>query len=339
MISQAAGKVFAEKRRIWQMDMPASLPFSNAFDFASGAIGDRFQNPFWKVREYILGASLRKAFLEVQSFGDNIVSAAIGKRQGSESVDNNSGVQSNNPLRNNLINSLLDHISDRRIVADAAMNYLSAGRDTTAQSLTWTLYLLLRHPEHESEMIEELAGCFGTRPGSPNLSNITYDKVQPATLPYTNSVFTETLRLCPPVPFELKECTVATTFPDGTWLPQGSVVIWVPWAMGRSCQIWGEDSELFKPARWLDASGSIGLQKSPYEFPVFNGGPRLCLGKKLAESLAVCVLAQLTWRYKFSEVLEIERGGCGKGGEKKSQNSLTLPMEGGLPVTVRLRHG
>ncbi|KAL8873385.1 MAG: hypothetical protein Q9174_001141 [Haloplaca sp. 1 TL-2023] len=323
----------------YEMDMPASLPFSNAFDFASGAIGDRFQNPFWKIREYVLGASLRKALFEVQRFGDNIVSSAIAKRQGSDLVDDKSTAQPQNSLRNNLIDSLLDHIPDRRVVADAAMNYLSAGRDTTAQSLTWTLYLLLRHPEHDSKMIEEIAGCFGTKPGSPLLGDITYDKVQPATLPYTHSVFTETLRLRPPVPFELKECTIATTFPDGTWLPQGSVVIWVPWAMGRSRQIWGEDSEVFEPGRWLDTSGSIGLQKSAYEFPVFNGGPRLCLGKKLAESLTVCVLAQLTWRYKFSEVLEKERGGCGKGGDRKSQNSLTLPMEDGLPVTVQMRHG
>ena len=103
------------------MDMPASLPFSKAFDFASGAIGERFQNPFYKVKEFLFGAPLRNSIHEVKTFGSSIVSAAIQKRK----EHTNSG--SADPLPNNLINSLLDNIEDRNIVADAAMNYLSAG--------------------------------------------------------------------------------------------------------------------------------------------------------------------------------------------------------------------
>ncbi|KAL8668287.1 MAG: hypothetical protein Q9168_007082 [Polycauliona sp. 1 TL-2023] len=320
----------------YDMDIPASLPFSKAFDLASGAIGDRFQNPFWKIKEFILGASLRRAFFEVKRFGNNIVSSTVEKRARS-TVTKDRSEGKVDPVQDNLINSLLDHIPDHQVVADAAMNYLSAGRDTTAQSLTWALYLLLRHPSYQESLLAEVAKNFPSASPSSSLHGITYDTVQPSSLPYTHSVFAETLRLYPPVPFELKECTAPTTFPDGTWLPEGSAVIWVPWAMGRSRQIWGDDSEKFKPERWLAPSGSIGLQKSAFEFPVFNAGPRSCLGKKLAELLAVAVLARLIWRYDFSEVLKKEWGGCGVGGERKSQNSLTLPMEGGLPVRVKSR--
>ena len=103
------------------MDMPASLPFSKAFDFASGAIGERFQNPFYKLKESLFGAPLRRSIHEVKTFGSSIVSAAVQKRKDYS----NSG--SADPLQNNLINSLLDNIEDHNIVADAAMNYLSAG--------------------------------------------------------------------------------------------------------------------------------------------------------------------------------------------------------------------
>ncbi len=103
------------------MDMPASLPFSKAFDFASGAIGERFQNPFYKLKEFLFGAPLRNSIREVKTFGSCIVSAAVQKRK----EHTNSG--SADPLQNNLINSLLDNIEDHNIVADAAMNYLSAG--------------------------------------------------------------------------------------------------------------------------------------------------------------------------------------------------------------------
>jgi len=109
------------------MDMPASLPFSKAFDYASGAIGDRFQNPFWKLKEIVWGAPLRKAVFEVKKFGDKIVSGAVQRRQGEKGRPALDSGEHTNPLQNHLIDSLLDHVEDHKVVADAAMNYLSAG--------------------------------------------------------------------------------------------------------------------------------------------------------------------------------------------------------------------
>lgn len=109
------------------MDMPASLPFSKAFDFASGATGERFQNPFWRIKEFLLGAPFRKAIYEVKRFGENIVAAAVQKRESRLKASQETKAKVVDPLQNNLIDSLLDHIKDHHIVADAAMNYLSAG--------------------------------------------------------------------------------------------------------------------------------------------------------------------------------------------------------------------
>ena len=109
------------------MDMPASLSFSKSFDFASGATGERFQNPFWKLKELFFGASFRKAVFDVKHFGHSIVFAAIQKRKKRNSLSKDELIENPDPLQNNLINSLLDHIDDHQVVADAAMNYLSAG--------------------------------------------------------------------------------------------------------------------------------------------------------------------------------------------------------------------
>ena len=111
-----------------QMDMPASLPFSKSFDFASGATAERFQNPFWKLKEFFLGAPLRKAVFDIKVFGHTIVSAAVQKRRKERGSIKHDTVKNADPLRNNLINSLLDNIDDQQMVADAAMNYLSAGK-------------------------------------------------------------------------------------------------------------------------------------------------------------------------------------------------------------------
>ena len=196
----------------------------------------------------------------------------------------------------------------------------------------------MRHPNIQETLLKELRSKTSPENDTPHLS---FDSIQPSNLPYTTAVFNEVLRFYPPVPIELKECTTPTTFPDGTWLPQGAIVIWVTWAMGRSLNIWGEDADKFKPERWLASkdNGTTPILKtmSPFEFPVFNGGPRSCLGKKMAELLAVYVTAHLTWRYEFEELIDsnLRPGEIPK--ERQSQNSLTLPMEGGLPCRVRRR--
>ena len=194
--------------------------------------------------------------------------------------------------------------------------------------MTWTFYLLMRNPQIQQNMFAELKN-FSLE--SNEALPLSFDAIQSMYLPYSMAAFNEALRLYPPVPIELKECTTDTIFPDATWLPKGSLVVWSPWSMGRSKLIWGEDVDHFKPERWLfkDSESKTSLiVKTAFEFPVFNGGPRSCLGKRLAEVLAVYVTASLVWRYKFNEVFE------GGQSARLSQNSLTLPMDGGLPCHV-----
>ncbi len=148
----------------------------------------------------------------------------------------------------------------------------------------------------------------------------------PSYMPYTMAVLYELLWLYPPIPFEIKQCEQATTLPDGTFLPESSVVVWCPWAMNRSTITWGEDADSFRPERWL-VDGKL-VSKSSSEFPVFNGGSRTCLGKRMAEVIAVQVIATMVWMFDFTPVGEAER---------VSKSSLTLPMDGGLPCLVKTR--
>lgn len=148
------------------------------------------------------------------------------------------------------------------------------------------------------------------------------------------AVFNESLRLRPPVPFEIKQCTSITTLPDGTKLPKDSVVLWAIWAMNRSYEVWGPDADAFVPERWLDKDGNfLSNFKSAFEFPVFNAGPRACLGKKMAELMAMYVLVMVNAEFDVEEIREPASPDC----ERKTKNSLTLPMEDGLPCRIRIR--
>lgn len=190
----------------------------------------------------------------------------------------------------------------------------------------------MRHPHSIKAIrneVDRVVSAYLDENGSvPNRNsfNINPANFRPSVLPYVMAVFYETLRLYPPVPFELKQCEQQTTLPDGTFLPKNAILVWCTWAMNRSKLTWGEDAVEFKPERWLEDGNFVS--KTAFEFPVFNGGPRTCLGKKMAELVAVQVISSLVLMFDFVAIDSKER---------ISRNSLTLPMQGGLPCFVKPR--
>ena len=332
----------------YNMEMHADDNFTMAFDFASEKTTERFQNPLWPVTEAVSGlagrvgggaAELRRSLAIVKAFGRRIVSTAVADKQTHHGHGHPGSTDKDKveEVSGSLIQSLLESISDQDIVADAALNYLSAGRDTVAQALTWTFYMLMKNPRivdrirREVQQVLDKEGGGGSRDIVPHLARLT-----PAAMPYTMATFYEGLRLFPPIPFEIKQVEAdLLVLPDGTELVKGSLVIWCSWALNRSRETWGGDADEFRPERWLTASTDPAApsprltSRSPSEFPVFHGGPRTCLGKKMAESMAVQSMAAVAWSFDFRLVHPDE--------ERVTKTSLTLPMEGGLPCFVQSR--
>lgn len=131
----------------------------------------------------------------------------------------------------------------------------------------------------------------------------------------------------PPIPREILQSTSTENLalPDGTIVRPGEVVLWSPWVSARLSSAWGENAESFRPERWME----MNHKPSAYESPVFHGGPRSCLGQKMAKLELVVVMKELLERYVFEAGWD--------GGERRTGRAFTNPMEGGLPVRVRRR--
>jgi len=314
-----------------QMDMHADDEFSKSFDYASGGTAERFQNPLWPITELFFGAKLRRSIGIVKEFGRSIVASAVEDRKTQEARDDGVLMPEESKLdqiSGSLIQSLLDAIGNQEMVADAALTYLSAGRDTTGQALTWAFYLLMRHRNVLEKIREEAEKRYRERDALPTLADFDPTIFTPATMPYAMAVFYEVLRFYPPIPFEIRQCMKDSVLPDGTMLPKESVIVWCLWAMQRSKLTWGEDADMFRPERFLE-DGKL-VSRSASEFPVFYGGSRTCLGKRMAEAIAVQVIPTMAWLFDFAPLDDKER---------VSGSSLTLPMLGGLPVRVMTRTG
>ena len=91
--------------------------------------------------------------------------------------------------------------------------------------------------------------------------------------------------------------------------------------------VWGPKCLEFKPERWINPDG-ICMKESDYKYPVFNAGPRLCLGREIAYVNMKCVAAHLLLRYRVRVDPEHP---------VKPKFGLTMFMQHGLKVTLQPR--
>jgi cytochrome P450 len=170
---------------------------------------------------------------------------------------------------------------------DEMMTFLLAGHETTAITLSWTWYLLSRHPDVDRRLRAELAEVLGGRlPTVPDLPNLKYMRM----------VIEEALRLYPPV-WALSRGVVADDAVGGYHIPagSGSFVVLSPYVTHRHPAFW-ENPEGFDPERFTPEH-SAGRPRYAY-FP-FLGGPRQCIGNDFALMEAQLVVATVAQAYRL----------------------------------------
>ncbi|TXG62730.1 hypothetical protein EZV62_009724 [Acer yangbiense] len=108
------------------------------------------------------------------------------------------------------------------------------------------------------------------------------------------------------------------------------MVSYLPYAMGRMKLIWGDDTEEYKPERWLDENGEF-RKESPFKFTAFQAGPRICLGKEFAYRQMKIFSAVLLCCFEFKLSDETK--------PVNYRTMITLHIDGGLHVHTFHRHG
>jgi len=171
---------------------------------------------------------------------------------------------------------------------DMVLNFVIAGRDTTACTLSWTFYILSTHPDIQkrvqAEIDEKLPA--GTIP--------TLKLVHHTNMPLLHALLYESLRLYPPVPFDVKEARCDDVLPDGSRVPRHAKMWFIPYVMGRNADVYPEPERVHLE-RWVPFK-----QPPSHEFPVFQAGPRLCLGMDMAIFEAKVLTAMLLQDFSFT---------------------------------------
>jgi cytochrome P450 len=211
---------------------------------------------------------------------------------------------------------LLAVLADRseRQARDEAMTILLTGHETMANALTWTWAMLARHPEVERKLHAELADVLDG--GLPTAAHV------PA-LPYTEMVFRETLRLCPPV-WRIGRRALVDYDVDGYLIQAGSIVVVSPFVTQRDARFFREPLR-FDPERWRPEER---FRRPRFSYFPFGGGPRVCIGEGFALVEGKLLLATLAGRWR-------PRPAAGQ--DLRPEPLVTLRPKGGFPVTVEQR--
>jgi len=193
-----------------------------------------------------------------------------------------------------------------RALRDELMTMLAAGHETTATAVAWAVSHLLAHPAVEARAVEELAAA-GPAPLDPQVVT---------RLEYLDALCRETLRLTPIVPLVGRRLTRPVRI-GGFALPAGVVAAPCIYLAHR------------RPDRWPEPERFLERKPTPYEFLLFGGGVRRCLGMAFALVEMKIVLAEVLSRIALRPVPGYQ--------VHVVRRSVTLAPSQGMPVVVERR--
>jgi cytochrome P450 len=173
-------------------------------------------------------------------------------------------------------------ISDEE-VASHVITFIVAGHETTSNALSWTLYLLAKHPEMRAKVEDEAAEA-----DRHSLAE------WPEKLVWTRAVIEEAMRLYPPASTLSRQAVAEDRIGDVT-VPKGALVIVSPYLVHRHKKLW-DAPDYFMPERFLpDQRESIDR----FQYIPFGAGPRVCIGLRFAMLEAVVILAEVVKRVRL----------------------------------------
>ncbi len=293
------------------MDTPQALypEFGMHFDRVQARCEKRFYTPFWKLERWLdIGEEkrVRQYLNKINKSLQIIIDNHPGEGKDILSQFMNSNHSKNYSKLDSNLNSNLDSNHHSTYLRDVIVNFMVAGRDTTASALTWAIYELTRHPE----IVERLrAECNSMDCSMKSLQEMNY----------LDGYIHEILRLYPPIPIDCKVCVQDTLLSTGEKIKKHDRIFYVPLLTGQQSSIWVDPDKII-PERWYSKSWT------QYEFPVFNAGYRLCLGKPMA------LLEMKVFLYFFITSYNIDSSHY----KVNQVSNITLNVKDGLWVKTKI---
>lgn len=190
------------------------------------------------------------------------------------------------------------------------ITFIAAGHESTANAITWTLFMLSQSPAWRERLVAE-----ATRELDGPVETL------PERLLETRAVVDETLRLYPPLA-AISRVARKSDHLAGTPIRRGAMIVIAPYVLHRH-RLWWSEPDFFKPERFLPAARA-GIDR--YAYIPFGAGPRGCIGSVFALQEAVIAVAAIIREFDLD---------VAPGHVVWPVHRITLRPRHGLPMTVR----
>lgn len=175
--------------------------------------------------------------------------------------------------------------------------FFGGGFETTATTISFCLYFLAQHTEIQDKLRQNILETLTHHDG-----HFTYDSL--SEMKYLSMVVDETLRMNPPIPMAMRQCTINYKVPNSNLVIPKGVSVFVPTLAIHYDSQYYPSPEMFNPERFNDENVK---NRIPYTYLPFGDGPRICIGMRfgiISTKIAVAKLI-LNFNVKVSSKTQI----------------------------------
>jgi len=198
--------------------------------------------------------------------------------------------------RDDMLGSFVRHGLTQQECESESLLQIMAGADSTATAMRCIFLHIITSPPVYSKLCAEISA--GLKEG--HISSPVIRDAEARDMPYLQACIKEGLRIWPP----LTGLMTKMAPPEGDhfkdyFLPGNTQIAYSAWGVQRRTETYGEDVDVFRPERWLEATGETLKKMERSQELVFGSGRYGCLGKSVAFVELNKVFVQLLRNFDF----------------------------------------
>ncbi|KAJ7126046.1 cytochrome P450 [Mycena epipterygia] len=238
------------------------------------------------------------------------------------------------------------NLSEGEVLAQM-QTIMQVGHETTANTMSWTLFELSKQPEVQTKLRAEILATERAMHARGD-TEFTYADFE--AMSYTTAVMKETFRfhsvsinsvreaardevLPLSKPLVTKSGKTITEIP----IPKNMILVVSIAGYNRNPDVFGEDAHMFRPERWLDGTVQTSTSLGVYgNLMTFGSGHRACIGWRFAVYEYQTFLVELVKHFEFSMDPSLARK------VRREASMVMIPTIDGevlkgpqLPITIR----
>ncbi|PVI00657.1 cytochrome P450 [Periconia macrospinosa] len=227
---------------------------------------------------------------------DAHAAALILQKQQNEDQKRNTDTTTLRPAILDMYKSVADGITTREHILQTLDEMLFANLDVTMGALSWPLVFLAAHADVQRKLRHEI--CSASSKTGAELEQYLMSQDT-----YLHFVMLEAARLRPLVPFSIPQSCPTPRLVSGYEVPAGTNYIVDTYALNIRNPTWGPDNTRFRPERWGEKESEgrkTKLKESRYSYWRFGFGPRLCMGKYVADVMIKVMIYQMVQQFEMT---------------------------------------